>query len=138
MDTENGLFNLYKEFILQNSAYKPLIFNDTPNQLAQFPTITFIESDNRDSSDGNSIDRNEFVDILQYKIDIYTKNQTNGNQLIARKIVTTELKDLTIKFLRKYGFRRTSCNKAEFLDINVDRTVIVAECELNNWNGKIR
>ena len=125
MDTENGLFNLYKEFILQNSAYKPLIFNDTPNQLAQFPTITFIESDNRDSSDGNSIDRNEFVDILQYKIDIYTKNQTNGNQLIARKIVTTELKDLTI-------------NKAEFLDINVDRTVIVAECELNNWNGKIR
>ena len=51
---------------------------------------------------------------------------------------TNELKNLTIEFLRTYGFKRTSCNKAEYLDIEVDRTVIVAECDINSWNEKIR
>lgn len=138
MDTENKLFNLYKEYVLSKSKYAPDIFNDIPQQLAKFPTITFIESDNRDSSNGISADRLEFVDTLQYKIDIYTKNQAKGKNLVARKVVTTELKNITIQFLRDYGFRRTSCNKAEYLDLDVDRTVIVAECDINNWNGKIR
>lgn len=138
MDTENKIYRLYKEYILKNSKFAPNIYNDTPQQLAKFPTITFIESDNRDSNDGNSVDKYEFVDTLQYKIDIYTKNQTVVNKLVARKAITSELKNLTIKFLKDYGFRRTSCNKAEYLDIDVDRTVIVAECNINSWNGKIR
>lgn len=138
MDTENKLYNLYKEYVLSKSKYAPDIFNDIPQQLAKFPTITFIESDNRDYISGNSADRLEFVDTLQYKIDIYTKNQTKGNKLVARKIITSELKNITIQFLRDYGFIRTSCNKAEYLDLDVDRTVIVAECNINNWNGKIR
>ena len=138
MDRENKIFTLYKTFILSNSKYYPQVFNDTPQKLADFPTITFIESDNRDSVNNNSTDRVEYVDELQFKVDIYTKNQKSKHTMIARKIITNELKNLTIEFFRKYGFRRTSCNKAEFLDIEVDRTVIVAECSINNWNGKIR
>ena len=138
MDVENKLFNLYKDYIVKNSKYAPFIFNDIPQKLAEFPTITFIESDNRDLGNVNSSDRTEFVDVLQYKIDIYTKNKSVNKMIIARKIITNELKNLTISFLRDYGFKRTSCNKAEYLDIDVDRTVIVAECNINNWNGKIR
>lgn len=138
MDRENEIFMMYKKYIQEKSKYKPEIFNDTPQKLAVFPTITFIESDNRDSVNNNSVDRVEYVDELQFKVDIYTKNQKSKPNMIARKIITNELKNLTIEFFRKYGFRRTSCNKAEYLDIEVDRTVIVAECSINNWNGKIR
>jgi hypothetical protein len=138
MDMENKIFKLYKEFIIKNSAYSPEVFNDIPQQLAVFPTITFTESDNRDSDGFNSVDRTEFVDVVQYKIDIYTKNKTLGKKSVARKLITNELKQLTKSFLRAYGFRRTSCNKAEYLDLDVDRTVIVAECNVNSWNGKIR
>ena len=138
MDRENKLFKLYKDFIIEKTKYAPDIFNDIPQQLAKFPTITFIETDNRDSNYGNSVDRGEYIDTLQYTIDIYTKNQKVGKNLVARKIITNELKNLTIEFLRTYGFKRTSCNKAEYLDIEVDRTVIVAECDINSWNEKIR
>lgn len=138
MDRENKLFKLYKDFIIEKTKYAPDIFNDIPQQLAKFPTITFIETDNRDSNYGNSVDRSEYIDTLQYTIDIYTKNQKVGKNLVARKIITNELKNLTIEFLRTYGFKRTSCNKAEYLDIEVDRTVIVAECDINSWNEKIR
>lgn len=138
MDRENEIFILYKNYIQNKSQYNPQVFNDTPQKLAKFPTITFIESDNRDSVNNNSTDRTEYVDELQFKVDIYTKNLTSNKNIIARKLITNELKNLTIDFFRKYGFRRTSCNKAEYLDIEVDRTVIVAECNINNWNGKIR
>ena len=138
MDRENKLFKLYKDFIIKKTKYAPDIFNDIPQQLAKFPTITFIETDNRDSNYGNSVDRSDYIDTLQYTIDIYTKNQKVGKNLVARKIITNELKNLTIEFLRTYGFKRTSCNKAEYLDIEVDRTVIVAECDINSWNEKIR
>lgn len=138
MDIENKLFKLYKEYIVKNSVYAPDVFNDIPQQLAKFPTITFIETDNRDSITGNSMDRNEYVDTYQYKIDIYSKNKVVGGKTIARKVITTELKNLTISFFRNYGFKRTSCNKGEYLDIEVDRTIIVTECDINSWNGKIR
>lgn len=136
MNTEEVLFKAYKQFILDNSIFTPRVFNDTPQELKSFPTILFLENNNKD--DITSTNRIEYVDKLQYKIEIYTKNKTIDGKTYARKTITDELKYLTFEFLRNHNLRRTDVRKAEYLDLNVDRNIVLAECSVNNWNGQIR
>lgn len=137
MEIENKLFQLYKEYIKTNSQFSPEVFNDTPQELSKFPTVIFTENNNKDSRFGKTTNKIEYTDDLQYKIEIYTKNTTIGNKLYARKTITNELKYLTFEFLSKCNITRTDCRKAEYLDLSVDRTVILGECNINSWNGKI-
>lgn len=133
---EEMLFKAYKTYILEHSIFAPKVFNDTPQELKSFPTIIFLENNNKD--DIMSTNRIEYVDKLQYKIEIYTKNMTKDGKPYARKTITNELKYLTFDFLRNYNLRRTDVRKAEYLDLNVDRNIILAECSVNSWNGQIR
>lgn len=137
MDVENRLFLKYKEYIMRNSLYmnNGNVYNDTPQQLSEFPTILFLEDN---SSNGNkSTEYSEYIDNLQYRIEIYSKNITLNGKLVPRKIITNEIKHLTFEFLNNYGLDRESCTKGEYLDLNVDRTIIIATCSINSWDGKI-
>lgn len=138
MDIETQLFKLYKEYMINNSSYdlKDYIYNDTPQELINFPTILFLENDNSDSN--MTVDKVEYVSNLQYKVELYTKNIVVGGNMTPRKIITNELKKITFDFLHKYNLNITSCTKGEYLDFNVDRTIIIAECNVSNWDGKIR
>lgn len=138
MDLESKLFKEYKKFIIKNSSYalEDYIYNDTPQKLTDFPTILFLENDNYKNN--SSTERSEHTDSHQFKIEIYSKNKVVEGQTIARKIITNELKYLTFDFLNIFGLNRTACTKGEYLDLNVDRTIIMAECSTNSWDGKIR
>lgn len=138
MKIENKLFNLYNEYIKTYSQFEPEIYNDTPQELSKFPTIIFVENNNKDSNINKTTNKIEYSNDLQYKIEIYSKNKTINNKLYARKTITDELKYLTFEFLSKCNISRTDCRKGEYLDLSVDRTIILGECNINSWNGKIR
>lgn len=136
MNIEKKLFDEYKPYIQNNSKFSTKVSNDTPQELKSFPTILFLENNNKDGV--TSTDRVEFINKLQYKIEIYTKNLTKDGKVYARKTITDELKYLTFNFLRNYNLKIVDTRKGEYLDLNVDRTIILAECSVNNWNGQIR
>lgn len=135
MNVENKLFRQYESYMRQNSMFIPKVYNDTPQELKSFPTILFLENNNINSS--VSTNRIEFVDDLQYKIEIYTRNLVLEGKSYARKTITDELKYLTFKFLSMYNLKRTDVRKGEYLDFNVDRTIILSKCSVNSWNGQI-
>lgn len=138
MNIENALFLKYKEYITKNSKFKPNVYNDTPQTISIFPIVLFLENDNTDNILGKTTNKQEYVDSLQYKVEIYTKNMTLNKIKYPKKEITNELKYLTFKFFREMNFTRTSCNKGEYLETNVDRYIIIAECNINNWNRQIR
>lgn len=133
---ESKLYLLYKEFILSKSIYNPSIFNDTPQKIAEYPTVTFVEDDNYDSD--FSTERSECTEVVRYIVNIYTKDKTYDGEKKARKLITTELKEQTKLFFRMCGLKMTSCTKGEYLDFNVDRLIMIAEGTVNSWNGMIR
>lgn len=137
MNIENDLFLKYKEFILKNSIYSPNIFPNVPQSLKDFPTIIFKEQNNIDDNRYKSTNKQEFVNSLIYEIEIYTKNMVVDGELVSSKVIMDELKYLTFDFFNVYGFDRTLCEKAEYLDVTVDRLIILEKGLLSSWNKQL-
>ncbi len=137
MNIENKLFLMYKDYIINAVNYKIKILPNYPKSPLEFPTIILNEKGSIDYTNNNTVDKIEFVDSLTYRIEIYTKNMVIDGKPVASKVIMDELKGLTIEFFRKCGFQRTLCEPAEYLDVTVDRTIILEKCLTNNWNGHI-
>ena len=135
MNIENALYRQYDKYMIEKSQFSPDTYNDVPQNFSKFPTITFVESDNVDET--ISTEFSEYTSHHIITINIYTTDKTLDKKY-PRKAITDELKYLTFDFLRLNGLRRTACTKGEYLDVNVDRTIIVAECSANSWNREIR
>ena len=102
-----------------------------------FPTIVFQENNNTDNLEGTTLDRTETVQNISYTIELYTKDMVIDGVQYSKKEITNELKYLIFDFFQYWGFIRTQCTKAEYLNYEVDRHVIIETCSLNNWNRKI-
>jgi hypothetical protein len=141
MDIETDLFSMYKKYLLENSQYlsqdKQCVFLKAPQSLTIFPTIVVKEMNSIDASSYKTTNRQEYVNNLSYKIEIYTKNQNVDNKLISSKVIQNELKYLTLKFFNDVGFERTLCEPAEYLDVTVDRLIILEKCLINSWNKQL-
>ena len=134
MDIESQLLKEYKDFILSKTSYSnTLILPSTPQSFSTFPTIIFKEADNVDSLDGNTLNSQEYIDNLTYQVEIYSKNIGKTSS----RTIYKELEFLTHDFFRQVGFNRTGSAKGEYLDIAVDRYILLFNGKLNNWNKKI-
>lgn len=137
MNIENPIFKKLKQYLQEKSRFSPYVFNDVPKNLVVFPTIVFQENNNTDNLEGTTLDRTETVQNISYTIELYTKDMVIDGVQYSKKEITNELKYLIFDFFQYWGFIRTQCTKAEYLNYEVDRHVIIETCSLNNWNRKI-
>ena len=137
MDIETELFLNFKEYMSKNSKYSPYIYPKAPQSLTKFPTIVMKEYSNIDNNDYKSTNRQEFVNVLSYRVEIYTKDLITNGSITSSKVILNELKYLVMGFFNAYGFERTQCEYAEYLDVTVDRLIILERATINNWNKKI-
>lgn len=137
MNIETPIFKKLKLYLQENSKFSPYVFNDVPKNLAVFPTIVFQESNNTDYAQGTTLDRTETVDNITDTIEIYSKDTVIDGIQYSKKEITNELKHLIFDFFKAWGFERTQATKAEYLNYEVDRYIIVEVCNLNSWNRKI-
>lgn len=137
MNIETTIFKKYKQYLKDNSKFAPNVFNKAPKNLSVFPTIVLKETNNIEDSNYTSLDRKEFVNEITSTIDIYTKDLIIDGVKYPSKEIMNELKYLTFEFFQAWGFTRTQCSEADYLNLEVDRLVIIENCKLNNWNRKI-
>lgn len=135
LDIYSKLFKEYKQYISEKSQFAPRILKKTPQSLTYFPTILMKETVNNTNT--HTLNGQEFTDRLAYTIEIYTKDSVVGNTKYASDIVMRDLQYLTFEFFNNMKFKRDVCNNAEYIDINVDRKVMIFSCKINSWNGKI-
>lgn len=137
MNIESMMFKFYKQYLKDKSKFNPNVFNSTPKSLTVFPTIVLKETNNKENTNYTTLDRNEFVNEITNTIDIYTKDLVIDGVKYPSKEIMNELKYLTFNFFQAWGFTRTQCSEADYLNYEVDRLVIVETCKLNSWNKKI-
>lgn len=137
MNVETMLFKFYKQYLKDKSKFSPNVFNRTPKNLSVFPTIVLRETNNVEDSNYTTLDRKEFVNEITSSIDIYTKDVIIDGVKYPSKEVMNELKYLTFDFFQAWGFTRTQCSEADYLNYEVDRLVIMETCSVNSWNKKI-
>ena len=137
MNIETTIFKKYKQYLKDNSKFAPNLFNKAPKNLSIFPTIVLKETNNIEDSNYTSLDRKEFVNEITSTIDIYTKDMIIDGIKYPSKEIMNELKYLTFDFFQAWGFTRTQCSEADYLNLEIDRLVIIETCKLNNWNRKI-
>ena len=137
MNIETTIFKKYKQYLKDNSKFAPNLFNKAPKNLSVFPTIVLKETNNIEDSNYTSLDRKEFVNEITSNIDIYTKDMIIDGVKYPSKEIMNELKYLTFDFFQAWGFTRTQCSEADYLNLEIDRLVIIETCKLNNWNRKI-
>ena len=137
MNIETTIFKKYKQYLKDNSKFAPNVFNKAPKNLSVFPTIVLKEINNTEDSNYTSLDRKEFVNEITSTIDIYTKDMIIDDVKYPSKEIMNELKYLTFDFFQAWGFTRTQCSEADYLNLEVDRLVIIETCKLNSWNRKI-
>ena len=137
MNIETTIFKKYKQYLKDNSKFAPNLFNKAPKNLSVFPTIVLKETNNIEDSNYTSLDRKEFVNEITSTIDIYTKDMIIDGIKYPSKEIMNELKYLTFDFFQAWGFTRTQCSEADYLNLEIDRLVIIETCKLNNWNRKI-
>lgn len=137
MNIETPIFKYFKKYMQDKSQFSPNVFNATPKNLAVFPTITFRETNNTNNLRGTTLDRTETVNNITDTIEIYTKDMVINGVNYSKKEITNELKYLIFDFFQTWGFTRTQCTQADYLNFEVDRFVIVETCSLNSWNRKM-
>lgn len=137
LEIETPIFKKFKEFLVAKSIYSPNVFSKTPQSLSTFPTVILKETNNRDYSQGVTLDRTEFVNEITDTIEIYTKDMIIDGVKVSSKKIMQELKELTYLFFRTWGFTRTQSTEADYLNYEVDRYIIIETCTLNSWNRKI-
>lgn len=137
MNIETPIFKKFKQYLIDKSQFSPNVFNATPKNLAVFPTITFKESNNTQDLRATTLDRTETVNNIVDTIEIYTKDMVIDGVTYTKKQITNELKYLIFDFFQYWGFTRTQATEGEYLNLEVDRYIIIETCSLNSWNRKI-
>lgn len=137
MNIESPIFKNFKRYLVEKSAFSPKVFNNTPKNLAVFPTVTLVETNNIENTNATTLDRTETANNLTDTIEIYAKDMVVNNVQYTKKQIINELKYLTYDFFQAYGFTRTQSSDADYLSLEIDRHVIIETCSVNNWNRKI-
>lgn len=137
MNIETPVFKKLKKYLQDKSKFKPYVFNDIPKNLTVFPTITFIENTNIEDTRATTLNRQEYANRLTVTVEIYAKDTVIDGIQYSSKEIINELKYLIFDFFQAWGFTRTQATKADYLNYEVGRYVIIETCIVNNWNRKI-
>jgi len=134
---EEELFKEYKAFMLANSIFSSTldIFSSTPQSIIKFPTIIMKEINNTDYTQGNSIDKLEYVSTLNYRVSIYSKQVVKDGVKYQPKQVINELRKLTQDFFRNVGLNRDVDRPVDNIDLSISRQEMTFSGHLRSWNN---
>lgn len=131
-------FAKFKKYIQKYSSYSPNVVKYNSNDISKFPNITFYMSNNTNTDTG-SVDRIERYDAIYFTINIYTKDKTNGTNIVtASQVINNELSSLTTQFFGNImGMKKTQDSPEPNLDTSILRKVIQYQCYRGNVRGNI-
>jgi hypothetical protein len=124
-DFYEEMFAQYKDFIENNSIYKPSVVKYNNNMASKFPTIVFYMSNNTNTDNG-TVDRIEKYEAIYFTINIYTKDKTKGTSIVTTsQVINNELSKLTTQFFGNIiGMKKTLDSPQPNLDTSILRIVI--------------
>lgn len=137
-DKYDLIFKEFKEFIQENSQYNPIVVKYNTNASPQFPLITCMLSNNTDTEHCTN-DKIEYYEAFYFTIDIYTKNKTQGANIVtASQVINEELSRLTMEFFGgKLNMKKTLNKPTPNLDTEILRKTIQYQCLIGNARGNI-
>ena len=132
-DTYKLIFNDYKEYIESNSQYSPNVQKYYRNTKPKFPLVICNLSDNTDSDDC-TLGKEEFYEHFYFTITIYTKDKTQGaNVVVPSQVISEELAELTMKFFGEKKKKKKTANKViPNMDEDILRRVIYYQGMVGN------
>ena len=133
----DDLFNEYYDYIKHYVDFDINIEKKSPPEMTKFPTVILKEAVNTNISEGTTTNRQEFVDLVSYQVDIYTKDLIYNNTLIPSLEVQKIIKNLTYNFFFNRGFERTNSDNWENMNIVYDRLTSIFQGRLQSWNKQI-
>lgn len=137
IDKYEEIFDRYKKFLEENSQYSPKVVKYNTNTSPYFPVVVLTLSDNKDTNYCTN-DKVEFYEEFYFTINIYTKNEKKGNNIVvASQIINNELTKLTILFFDSLNMKRTLNRPTPNYDDEVLRRTIQYQCLIGNIRGNI-
>lgn len=130
-DFYENVYQAYKNYIKNNSNYGDIVVKHCNESSPRFPVISCELSNNTDT-EKCTIDKREYYEAFYFTINIYTKDKTINNQLIASKVINDELSNITIEFFNKLNMRKTLNRPTPNLDTNITRKTIQYQCYVGN------
>ena len=137
-DKYDLIFKEFKKFIQENSQYNPIVVKYNTNASPQFPLITCMLSNNIDTEHCTN-DKIEYYEAFYFTIYIYTKNKTQGANIVtASQVINEELSRLTMEFFGgKLNMKKTLNKPTPNLDTEILRKTIQYQCLIGNARGNI-
>ena len=136
IDKYEEIYARFKQYIESNSQYNAKVVKYNTNTSTQFPLVTFVLDDNKDT-DNCTNDKIEFYEAHYYIINIYTKDKNQNGEVIASQVINNELTKMTIQFFSQLNMKRTLCKYAPNLDTSVLRRILNYQCLIGNARGNI-
>ena len=136
IDKYEEIYARFEAYLKSNSQYNAKVVKYNTNTSTQFPLVTFVLDDNKDT-DNCTNDKIEFYEAHYYIINIYTKNKNRNGEVIASQVINDELTKLTIQFFNQLNMKRTLCKYTPNIDTNVLRRTLNYQCLMGNARGNI-
>lgn len=142
IDKYNEIVSEYKKYIEKNSKYytinpkQPLVVKGYTSTSPYFPIIT-IQASNIIDTNYCTVDKIENYKGLYITINIYTKNKTLNNQVVASELINDELTNLTLKFFESINLKMTLCRPTPDMDASIFRRTIQYQCLVGTARGNI-
>jgi hypothetical protein len=136
IDKYEEIYARFKQYIESNSQYNAKVVKYNTNTSTQFPLVTFVLDDNKDT-DNCTNDKIEFYEAHYYIINIYTKDKNRNGSTIASQVINDELTKMTIQFFNQLNMKRTLCKYTPNLDTSILRRTLNYQCLMGNARGNI-
>ena len=136
IDKYEEIYARFKQYIESNSQYNAKVVKYNTNTSTQFPLVTFVLDDNKDT-DNCTNDKIEFYEAHYYIINIYTKDKNRNGETIASQVINDELTKMTIQFFNQLNLKRTQCKYRPNIDTSILRRIISYQCLIGNARGNI-
>lgn len=129
----NDLFLEYKQFIEENSQYKPRVVKDFTYKSTYFPIVDFKFYDSAETKN-RTLDQIEYYDNEDFTITFYAQDKGD----LSRNVILDELTKLTHIFMGlKKNMRRSTMKNLPNLDTDVGRKLMKYKCRWGNIYGNI-
>ena len=136
LDAYDKIFQILKQFLVEESQYSPIVSKQELRQSDKFPLVVFTEEDNAYLIGTTRFE--ETKSRLDYEVNIYATDKKVGNSIVSRQVIARELEGLVDNVLG-YNLKmvRRSSRPTPNLDKNVYRITMRYRTNINDNTGKL-
>ena len=136
---QNNFFKSYSDYIKSKTIFrdKIKIVPNTPESLADFPTIIMRQLDESDNIQGKTINRLEHVSRIYYRVSIYTKPTIVDEKKYQSNQIIDELRKYTYDFFNSQGMNMDSDRPVDNIDLKISRREMIFSCQVASWNNSL-